>query len=97
MCVLTCTCVDGGAITVKNITSYLGECVAAVVLASGVCVRVCVCAFVYVCAQLRMCAVCVFGVCGCGVYLCTCAVCMRLRTYMGEPTYWFTHNVMKQA
>ena len=40
---------------------------------------VCVRAFVYVCAQLRMCAVCVFGVCGCGVYVRDCGVCMRLR------------------
>ena len=63
MCVLTYTCVDGGAITVKNVTSYLGECVAAFVLASGVCACVCVCVrcvSVYLrCMYAFACAVCV--------------------------------------
>ena len=52
VCVLTCACVDGGAVRFKNITSYLGECVCAFVLTCGVCagmcVRACLCASVYV-------------------------------------------------
>ena len=60
----------------KNITPYLGDCVAAVVLTCGVCVRfrVCVAAFVLtcgVCACVRVCVpfrVCVCAVCVCGVY-----------------------------
>ena len=61
VCVLTCTCVDGGAVMFKNITSYLGECVAAFVLTCVVCT--CVCVQARVCVRICVCVCLCFRVC----------------------------------
>ena len=63
----------------KNITSYLGECVAAFVLTCAVCVCLCVCA--RACALPRMCR-CMFldvrcvRLGGCACCVCACLRCM---------------------
>ena len=57
--VLTYACVDGGAIMFKNVTSWLGEGVAAFVLSYGVCAcvraRVCVRVCALPCMQRCLC------------------------------------------
>ena len=79
MCVLTCACVDGGAVMFKKITSYLGECVAAFVLTCGKCACVCACLCARLCVCFRVCVaafVLTCGVCGC---VCVCGVSACLR------------------
>ena len=64
VCVLTCVCVDGGAVMFKNITFYLGEC------HCGVCV------YVLTCACVDGGDVMFKGECRCGVFACGCVLCI---------------------
>ena len=73
MCVLTCACVDGGAGMFKNVTSYLGECVAAHVL------RVCVCAVCVCGVYVRACGMYAFAR---AVSVCELQAAWHMRTFV---------------